>query len=95
MSPLRTISQFAVACGSCEHKPCWLSKLDVSRGHLTSACLKNLGTRCEVPTVCFSVGFVGSLLIVGCHAWGGVYGEMVSQPLLPILIWVSSCLLNV
>jgi len=31
-------------------------------------------------------GFVRSLLIVGHHAKGGVFGETISQPLLPTMM---------
>lgn len=33
-----------------------------------------------------------SLLIVGCHAIGKVYGETVPEPLLPASMCFSSCL---
>lgn len=74
MSPLRSISQFAVACGSCEHKPSWLSKLDVLGAHLTSSCLKNLGTRCEVQTTCFSERNL-DLWVLSC-LWVAMNGVM-------------------
>lgn len=32
---------------------------------------------------------LSSLLIVGCHTCGRVYGEIVSQLFLPTLIWFS------
>lgn len=34
---------------------------------------------------------LGSFLIVGHHGKGGFYGETVSQPLLPGLLWFPSC----
>ena len=83
MSPLRTDSQITIAQGitiayGC--KPCWLSNLDI------------LGPISQVKDLNVGVPYVGSkpftpqsFLPVACHLTrGGVYGEIDSQPLLPI-----------
>lgn len=67
--------------------PCWLSKLDVLGAH--SSGLKSWGARYGIQT---------SLLedpIVGHCAGDGVYGEIVSQPLLTTSMWGFSHLHNV
>ena len=88
-SLLKAISE---SCGFSECKPHWFSKLDILGAHLSSAGLKSLGAGCGVPTLCSSVRSSGFEFPPdsGLHAGGGVYGEIVSQPLLPISMCFSS-----
>lgn len=50
----RTLSLILQPYGSCGHKPCWLSRLEVLRTHLSGAGLKSWDARCGVQTLCFS-----------------------------------------
>lgn len=65
--------------------------------HLPDASLESRGARGGVHTLRSSGSSLGweFPLIVGHHTGGGVYGETVSQPLLPTLMWVFACLPDV
>lgn len=62
--PLLTVSQFKLP---------WLSNIEVLEAHLSSAGLKRWGAWCGVKPVSVS----GSLLIIGNHNRGTVYGEIM------------------
>lgn len=80
--------------GSHGSEPHWFSK-----PHVLGTCL--LGTGLKIWSVWYGVwtvhslgrssGFINSLLVVGRCAEGVVYGEIVSQPILPSSMWPSSC----
>ena len=82
MFPL-TVSQMGIALQSRGQKPCWFSKLDVLGDCLSGPGLESWVTLCGVQTLLHRELWVfSSLLIVGGRAGDGVFGEIVSQPVL-------------
>lgn len=79
-------------CGSHGYKPCWFSKLGVCRTHSLFGSLKHWCIRCySNPSLLREkLGVGSSLLIVWHYSRGRVYNENVSQPSLPILMWVNA-----
>lgn len=72
VSPLRAVSQMAIACGSHGQRPHWFSRLDSG--------LRSWGAHCGVQTLWSSGRYFRFRIptIVGCCARDGVYGEIVS-----------------
>lgn len=82
-SPLRAHVPIA-SWGLCT-EPCWFSKLDVLGAHLSQVqVLKVREAQCGVQTFGSSVTSCGSPHMGGGGGRGEVYGETVSQPLLPV-----------
>lgn len=66
-------------------KPHWHSKLDVLGAHLPGESLKSLDT---ISLLLWKkLGVVSSFLVASYHVGYGLYGEIVSQPLLTISLW--------
>lgn len=92
------MSQFEVVLSVSWNKPSWLPKLDVWGAHLSGAGLKSWGADGWFKPLLLreKLKVLSSLLTVGHHCvGGGVYGETMSQPLLPASVWVFSHLPDV
>lgn len=86
-SCLRTVLRLLLPCGSRGCKPHWLERWDVLGAHLSFAGLVSWGDPCgfQSPSVLSKkLRVVSSFPIVGGSAGGGVFGKVVSRPLLPI-----------
>lgn len=73
--------------------PHWLSELRVLRAHPSrwKDVLKvgELGIQSKLFAPQGDDGIGGFLLTVWCCVMGGLYGKTVSQPFLPILMWIT------
>ena len=72
--------------------PTGFQSQDILRAHLSDAGLKSWGARCGVQPLHSSRGSSGcetpTPFACGSLHWVWVYDKIVSQPLLPILMWV-------
>ena len=76
--------------GSCGCKPHWLSELGMLGAPPSGRGLKSWGAGCQAQTPQGEAGVGGSLPIMCCCVRNGAYGESVSQPFLPVSMWVFS-----
>lgn len=92
--PFKSCFSNHYSCGSCGCKPHWFSKIDVLGAHLSGTGLKSWGYLMwgsNTSLLRDKLWVLSSLPTVGCCAGGKVYGQVVSQPLLPTLMWAFSC----
>ena len=77
------------SCESCEYKPQWLSELGILHACTLSGSLKNWALNMQSQSFDPQRAVVGNFLPNVPHYFGGdVYVESVSQPFLPILMWI-------
>lgn len=69
------------------HKPCWLSKLDLLVACPSDGSIKSWGNMCQIQTL-DSSGKSWEFSPGMCYSTkSGIYGEIVSQLLLPVSKW--------